>query len=64
MIITDNNKYLYSLYDLFVISYTSNIFENEINHKNFSAIVLDNISVITNTQKHITEKYPHILNIY
>ena len=71
MIIINNNEYLYLLCDLSAVSHTSNIFENEIDcvisavgSKNFSAVVLDNTSAIANVQKHISEKYPHILNIY
>ncbi len=70
MIITDNNKYLYSLCDLSAVSYTSNILENEIDYvisaigsKNFLAVVSDNASAIANVQKYISEKYSYILNI-
>ena len=70
MITTDNNKYLYSLRDLSAVSHTSNFLENEIDRvisaigsKNFSAVVSDNASAIANARKHISEKYPHILNI-
>ncbi len=71
MITTDNNEYLYSLHDLSAISHTFNILENEIDHvifavksKNFSAVVLNNVLVIANVWKYISEKYPHILNIH
>ncbi len=64
------NEYLYSLYNLSAISHTFNILENKIDHiisvvesKNFSAVILNNTSVIANTWKYIFEKYPHILNI-
>ena len=70
MITTDNNKYLYLLCDLFAVNHTFNIFENEFDHvisivelKNFLAIISDNASAIANAWKHISEKYPHILNI-
>jgi len=53
MIIIDNNKYFYSLYNLFTVSYIINILENEINHvisiiklKNFLAIILNNVLAI------------------
>ena len=71
MITTDNNEYLYSLRDLSIVNHISNIFENEIDRvisaigsKNFSAVVSDNASAIANAQKHISEKYSYILNIY
>ena len=70
MITINNNKYFYSLYNLFAISHTFNIFENKIDYvisiirsKNFSAIILDNASAIANAWKHISKKYSHILNI-
>jgi len=53
------------------MSDTFNILKNEIDHiislvesKNFLTIILNNISAITNIQKHIFKKYPHILNIH
>ncbi len=71
MIITDNNEYLYSLHDLSTVNHTSNILKNEIDRvisaiglKNFSAVISDNASAIANVQKHISEKYSHILNIH
>jgi hypothetical protein len=71
MIITGNNKeYLHSLRDLSNISHTSENLEKEIDKvlstigpKKFSAVVTDNASAIANARKHISEKYPHILNI-
>jgi capsid portal protein len=71
MISTDDNEYLYSLRDLSAVSYTSSILENEIDHvlssigsKRFAAVVSDNASAIANAQKHISDKYLHILNIW
>ncbi len=71
MIIIDNNKYFYSLYNLFTVSYIINILENEINHvisiiklKNFLAIILNNVLAIASVWKYIFEKYSHILNIH
>jgi len=71
MIITDNNEYLYLLRDLSAVSHTANVLKNEINYvlsavglKRFAAVVSDNASAIANARKHISEKYPHILNIY
>ena len=65
------NEYLYSLYNLSAISHTFNILENEIDHvistirsKNFSAVILNNVSAIANAWKHISKKYSYILNIY
>ena len=70
MISTDSNKYLYSLRDLSAVSHTTGIIEDEIDHvlsaigsNKFAAIVSDNASAIANTHKHISEKYPNILNI-
>ncbi len=70
MITTDSNEYLYSLHDLSAISHIANILENEIDHvlstigsKRFVAVVSDNASAIANVRKHISKKYPHILNI-
>ncbi len=47
------------------MSDTFNILKNEIDHiislvesKNFLTIILNNISAITNIQKHIFKKYP------
>jgi len=55
MITTDNNEYLYSLYDLSAVSHTFNILENKIDHvisavgsKKFLAVILDNTSAIAN----------------
>ena len=71
MITTDNNEYLYSLYDLSAVSHTFNILENKIDHvisavgsKKFLAVILDNTSAIANVWKHISKKYLHILNIH
>ena len=70
MIFTNDNEYLYSLRDLSAVSHTSSILENKIDRilfsiglKRFAAVVSDNVSVIANAQKHISDKYPHILNI-
>jgi hypothetical protein len=70
MISTDDNEYLYSLHDLFIVSHTFSILENKIDHvlssiesKRFAAVVSDNVSTIANARKHISDKYSHILNI-
>lgn len=70
MISTDDNEYLYSLRDLSAVSHTSSVLENEIDRvlssigpKRFAAVVSDNASAIANARKHISDKYPHILNI-
>ena len=71
MIITDNNEYLYLLRDLSAVSHTANVLKNEIDHvlstigsKRFVAVVSDNASAIANVRKHISKKYPYILNIH
>ena len=71
MIVTsDHKEYLYSLCDLSDLRQTSEVLEKEIDRvltavgtKKFAAIVTDNASAISNAQKHISEKYPYILNI-
>jgi predicted component of type VI protein secretion system len=70
MIIADHKEYLYSLRDLSSVSHTTKTLEEEIDHvllaiepKKFAAIVSDNASAIANARKHISEKYPYILNI-
>ena len=71
MIITsDNKEYLYSLRNLSDLSQTSEVLEKEIDRvlttigtKKFAAVVTDNASAIANARKHISEKYPYILNI-
>jgi len=70
MITINSNEYLYSLHDLSAVSHTINILENEIDRvlsvvgsKRFATVVSNNASTIANARKHISEKYPHILNI-
>jgi hypothetical protein len=70
MIIADHKEYLYSLRDLSDKSHTTNVLEGEIDHilsaigpKKFSAVVTDNATAIASARKHISEKYPHILNV-
>ena len=70
MIISDNKEYLYSLRNLLSISHTAKVLEDEIDRvltaigpKKFAAVVSDNASAIANARKHISEKYPYILNI-
>ena len=70
MIIADNKKYLYSLCNLLSVSHTAKVLEEEIDcvliaigSKKFAAVVSDNASAIANARKHISEKYPYILNI-
>ena len=69
MIIADHKEYLYLLHDLSNINHTTRNLEEEIDHiiieiglRKFSAVVTDNASAISNAWKHISEKYPHILN--
>lgn len=66
----DNKEYLYSLRDLSNVSHTAKVLEEEIDRvlsaigpKKFAAIVTDNASAIANARKHISEKYPHIINV-
>jgi len=70
MIISDNKEYLYSLRNLSSVSHTAKVLEDEIDRiltaigpKKFAAVVSDNASAIANARKHISEKYPYILNI-
>jgi predicted component of type VI protein secretion system len=70
IIIADNKEYLYSLRDLSNISHTAKVLEDEIDRvlsavgsKKFSAVVSDNAAAIANARKHISEKYPYILNV-
>lgn len=70
MITTDSSGYLYSLRDLSAVSHTANVIENEIDRilsmvgtKRFAAVVSDNASAIASARRHISDKYPHILNI-
>lgn len=61
---------MYSLRDLSAVSHTASVLEGEIDRvltavgpKRFAAVISDNASAIANARKHISEKYPHILNI-
>ena len=70
IIISNNKEYLYCLHNLSNLSYTTETFTKEIDNilsivgvKKFSTIVTDNASSIANARRHISEKYPHILNI-
>jgi hypothetical protein len=70
MIIADNKEYLYSLRNLSDVNHTAKVLEEEIDNvlskvgsKKFSAVVTDNASAIASARKHISEKYPFILNI-
>ena len=70
MIIADHKEYLYLLRDLSNINHiTRNLKEEidriitEIGPRKFAAVVTNNASAISNARKHISEKYPHILNI-
>jgi hypothetical protein len=70
MIIADHKEYLYSLRDLSNVNHTTKTLEEQIDSvltkigpKKFAAVVSDNASAISNARQHISEKYPHILNI-
>ena len=70
MIIADHKKYLYSLCNLSDVNHTAKVLEEEIDRilleigpNKFASVISDNASAIANAQKHISEKYPFILNI-
>jgi hypothetical protein len=66
----NNKEFLYCLRDLSGVNHTAKVIEEEIDRiimavdpKKFSAIVTDNALSMMNTQKLISEKYPHIVNM-
>lgn len=70
MIIADHKEYLYSLRNLSDVNHTAKVLEEEIDRilleigpNKFASVISDNASAIANAQKHISEKYPFILNI-
>ena len=70
MIIADHKEYLYSLRNLSDVNHTAKVLEEEIDRilleigpNKFASVISDNASAIFNAQKHISEKYPFILNI-
>ena len=70
MIIADHKEYLYSLRNLSDVNYTAKVLEEEIDRilleigpNKFASVISDNASAIANARKHISEKYPFILNI-
>ena len=70
MIIADHKEYLYSLRNLSDVNHTAKVLEEkidsillEIGPNKFASVISDNASAIANAQKHISEKYPFILNI-
>ena len=71
MIIADHKKYLYSLRNLSDVNHTAKVLEEEIDRilleigpNKFASVISDNASAIANARKHISEKYPFILNIH
>jgi len=70
MIIANHKEYLYSLRNLSDVNHTAKVLEEEIDRilleigpNKFASVISDNASAIANAQKHISEKYPFILNI-
>ena len=70
MIIADHKEYLYLLRNLSDVNHTAKVLEEEIDRilleigpNKFASVISDNASAIANARKHISEKYPFILNI-